>query len=160
MAIYMKYGEIKGDVTTEGFKDYIELHNFQWGVGRGIAMQSGSGEGRESSLPSLSEITVTKDYDVASGDLLKEALSGNVKNVKIVFTRTGTGGSGAQEYLTVEMKDVILSGLSLGSGGDKPNESLSLNYSDISFNNKPMKDDGTAGPQSVVSFNLMTMKMS
>lgn len=160
MAIYMKYGSIKGDVTTEGFKDYIEVNSFQWGVGRGIAMQSGSGEGRESSLPSLSEVTINKEYDIASPDLLKEALSGNVKDVTFVFTRTGTGGSGAQEYLKVELKDTIMSGLSLSSGGDKPSESISLNYSQVSFTSKPMKDDGTPGTQSVVSFNLMTMKMS
>lgn len=160
MAIYMKYGTIKGDVTTEGFKDYIEVNSFQWGVGRGIAMQSGSGEGRESSLPSLSEVTISKEYDIASPDLLKEALSGNVKDVTFVFTRTGTGGSGAQEYLKLELKDTIMSGLSLSSGGDKPSESISLNYSQVSFTSKPMKDDGTPGTQSVVSFNLMTMKMS
>ena len=37
MAIYLQYGKIKGDVTTEGLKDWIELRSFQWGVGRGIA---------------------------------------------------------------------------------------------------------------------------
>lgn len=31
MAIYMKYGDIKGAVTTDGFKDWIELNSFQWG---------------------------------------------------------------------------------------------------------------------------------
>ena len=161
MAIYMKYGSINGDVTTQGFENYIELGSFQWGVGRGVSMQSGSKQGREASLPSLSEITITKEYDVASGDLLKEALSGNVQEVDIVFTRTGTGGSGAQQFMKVSMKDVILSGLSMSAAGDgKPMESLSLNYSQISFTNNPMKDDGTAGPQSVVNFNLGTMVMS
>jgi len=36
MALYMKYGDIKGAVTTDGFKDWIELNSFQWGVGRAI----------------------------------------------------------------------------------------------------------------------------
>ena len=160
MAVYMKYGSINGDVTTQGFENYIELNAFQWGVGRGVSMQSGSKQGREASLPSLSEMTITKQYDVSSGDLLKEALSGNVQNVDIVLTRTGTSGSGAQKYMMISMKDVIISGLSISSAGDKPSESLSLNYSQISFTNLPMKDDGTAGPQSVVNFDLGTMVLS
>ena len=124
MAVYMKYGSINGDVTTQDFEQYIELASVQWGVGRGISMQSGSKQGREASLPSLSEITITKQYDVSSGDLLKEALSGNVQNVDIVLTRTGTSGSGAQKYMMISMKDVIISGLSISSAGDKPSESL------------------------------------
>ena len=160
MAVYMKYGSINGDVTTQGFEQYIELASLQWGVGRGISMQSGSKQGREASLPSLSEITIGKEYDVSSGELLKEALSGNVKDVDIVLTRTGTSGSGAQKYMMISMKDVIISGLSISSGGDKPMESLSLNYAQISFTNLPMKADGTAGPQSVVNFDLGTMVMS
>lgn len=160
MAIYMKYASINGDVTTKGFENYIELHSYQWGVGRGVAMQSGSAQGRESSLPSLSEITVTKDYDVSSPDLLKEALKGGAETVDIVFTRTNKAGTGVDKYLEVKMTDVIMSGLSQSSGGDKPSESMSLNYSTISFTSIPMKDDGTPGTQSVVSFNLTTMAMS
>ena len=34
MALYMKYGDIKGAVTTDGFKDWIELNSFQWGASR------------------------------------------------------------------------------------------------------------------------------
>ncbi|MHB1304692.1 MAG: Hcp family type VI secretion system effector [Acidiphilium sp.] len=160
MAIYMKYASINGDVTTEGFKDYIELHSMQWGVGRGVSMQSGSGAGRESSLPSLSEVTITKDYDVSSPDLLKEALKGEAKDVDIAFTRTNKAGSGVDKYLEIKMKDVIMSGLSMSSGGEMPSESLSLNYSSISFVSVPMKDDGSQGTQSVVNFDLKTMKMS
>lgn len=160
MAIYMKYAAINGDVTTTGFTQYIELNSLQWGVGRGVSMQSGSGEGRESSLPSLSEVTVTKDYDVASPDLLKEALKGEAKDVDIAFTRTNKSGTGVDKYLEIKMKDVIMSGLSMSSGGDKPSESLSLNYSSISFVSIPMKDDGSPGTQSVVNFDLKLMKMS
>ncbi len=160
MAVYMKYAAINGDVTTESYTQWIELHSVQWGVGRGIAMQSGSGEGRESSLPSLSEVTITKDYDISSPDLLKEALSGAAKDVDIAFVRTNSAGSGSDKYLEIKMKDVIMSGLSMSSGGDKPTESISLNYSSVSFVSVPMKDDGSSGTQSVVNFDLKTMKMS
>ncbi|MGD9885959.1 MAG: type VI secretion system tube protein Hcp, partial [Reyranella sp.] len=28
----MKFGDIKGQVTADGFKDWIELNSFQYGV--------------------------------------------------------------------------------------------------------------------------------
>ncbi|MBV8186069.1 MAG: type VI secretion system tube protein Hcp, partial [Alphaproteobacteria bacterium] len=34
MAIYMKFGDVKGQVTTDGFKDWIELNSMQYGVSR------------------------------------------------------------------------------------------------------------------------------
>ena len=49
MPIYIKYGDIKGDVTAEGHKDWIEVNSFQWGVGRGISSPTGGGADRESS---------------------------------------------------------------------------------------------------------------
>ena len=36
MALYMKYGSIKGAGATDGFKDWIEPNSFQWGMGRHI----------------------------------------------------------------------------------------------------------------------------
>jgi type VI secretion system secreted protein Hcp len=160
MAVYMKYAAINGDVTTEGFTNYIELNSVQWGMGRGVAMQSGSSQGRESSLPSLSEVTITKDYDVSSPELLKQALSGGAQTVELVFVRTNKAGSGVDKYLDIKMTDVIMSGLSLSSGGDKPSESMSLNYSAITFTSVPMNDDGSPGTQTVTNFDLTTMKMS
>ena len=31
MAIYLKYGDVKGHTTTDGFKDWIECTSFHWG---------------------------------------------------------------------------------------------------------------------------------
>lgn len=160
MAIYMKYGNINGPVTTTGYDKYIELHSFQWGVGRGVTMAHGTKQGRESSLPSLSEVTVSKLMDASSADLLKTALKGDAQEVTLKFTRTDTSGSGGNDYLSIKMKDVILSGYSVSSGGDMPSESLSLNYAEIEFTETPMDDTGKAGTPVKVGFNLATMKLS
>jgi type VI secretion system secreted protein Hcp len=60
MAIYMKIDGIDGSVTAKGFEKQIELHSFQFGVGRAISMDSGNAANRSHGRPSLSEITVTK----------------------------------------------------------------------------------------------------
>ncbi|HQT68022.1 MAG: hypothetical protein B7Z78_06690 [Rhodospirillales bacterium 20-60-12] len=160
MAIYLKYASIKGDVTAEGFKDYIQLSSFQFGLGRGVASPLGSAADREASHPSLSEITVTKEYDVASSDLLKESLSGDgTAKANFAFTRTKSGGTGAEKYLEIKLEDVIISGYSMSSGGDRPAESISMNYVKIEFGNIPMKPDGTPDTSVKVSYDLAKMKM-
>ncbi len=142
MPIYMQYdgGKIKGDVTADGHQDWIELNSFQWGVGRGISSPTGGAKDRESSAPSLSEITVTKAQDAATGELLTESYQGKGVKVTIDFCKTDKGK--LEKFLTFELEDAMISGYSLSSGGDRPSESLSLNFVTINCVPKVMDKDG------------------
>jgi type VI secretion system secreted protein Hcp len=130
MAIFMKYGDKKGEVTAEGYKEWVELNSFQWGVGRGISAGVGGGSKREASAPSISEITVSKTLDAFSPLALKEAIGGEGVQVKIEITRTDGKGKHVafQKYV---LDGTMISGYSLSSGGDRPSESLSLNFTKI-----------------------------
>ena len=66
MAIFMKFGDKKGDVDTPQYKEWIMCHSFQFGSGRGISSSTASGQNRQGSHASVSEITVTKLLDPAS----------------------------------------------------------------------------------------------
>lgn len=128
MAIFMKYGDLKGEVTADGYTDWIELHSFQWGVGRGISTAGpGGGSKREATAPSISEITVNKTFDAFSPLALKEAVGGKGVNVKIDMTRTDDNGKNVafQKYI---LSETVMSGYSVSSGGDRPAESISLNF--------------------------------
>ena len=59
MAIYMKYGSIKGAVTTQGFAGWMELDTFQWGAARLIGSAQGSQANRESSTPTIKASSMT-----------------------------------------------------------------------------------------------------
>ncbi len=128
MAIYMKYADKKGEVTAEGYKDWIEVHSFQWGVGRGISAGSGGASKREASAPSISEITMTKTMDSFSPLLLKEAIGGKSEKVEVHLTQTDNSGKhiAYQKYI---LENTLVSGYSISCGGDRPNESFSLNFS-------------------------------
>lgn len=130
MAIFMKYGTEKGEVTAEGYKEWIELGSLQWGVGRGISAGVGGGSKRESSAPSISEVTVTKTLDSFSPLALKEALGGKGVQVKLDITRTDDAGKhhAFQKYI---LEKVLISGYSVSSGGDRPSESLSMNFTKV-----------------------------
>jgi type VI secretion system secreted protein Hcp len=160
MAIYMKFGGIEGDVTAEGHTGWIELKSLQWGVGRGVSSPTGGIADRESSAPSVSECTVTKDNDTSSDGLLTEAFTGdgggNGATVQIDFTRTQAGA--LVVYQTITLTNVIISGYSTSSGGDRPSESLSLNFVKIAVTNTPMKPDGTTGSPSTTTYDLALAK--
>ena len=157
MAIYLKYDKIKGNVTAEGFKEWIELGSFQFGVGRGIGSPHGSEGVRESSQPSLSEVSITKSLDKASNDLLAAALHGKPVKAEIVFTRTKSGGGGVEEFLRYELTNTMTSGYSISSGGDRPSESLSLNFTKVMVKNSVAKVDNAGEPVSM-TYDLSTAK--
>ncbi len=143
MAIYMKYndGQIKGDVTADGYQDWIELNSFQWGVGRGISMATGATADREASHPSVSEITVSKTQDKATVDLLTEALQGEGVTVEIDFTKTNQGK--IEKFMTYNLTNCMISGYSISTGGDRPSKSLSLSFTAIECLPVIMGSDGT-----------------
>ena len=127
MAIFLKYGDIKGETTQLTHKDWIEVSSFQFGVGRGIASGVGGGSKREASAPSVSEIVVTKTFDISSPLLLKDAVGGKAVTAKIELTQTDDSGKHVsfQKYI---LTNALISGYSVSSGGDRPSESISLNF--------------------------------
>ncbi len=159
MPIYMKFGSIVGDVTESGHTQWIELHSLQWGIGRGVSSPTGSSADRESSAPSVSEVTVTKVNDTASAGLLSEALQGDGTNgasVEIDLVRTDKGQ--LTVYQKIMLTNVIISGFSTSSGGDRPSESLSLNFTKIAVTDTPMTPTGTAGSPSTTTYDLAQAK--
>lgn len=145
MAIFMKYGDIKGDVTTDGFKDWTELQSFQWGIGRGVGSAVSGAMTRESSAPSVSEISVSKTMDAASPGLWTDSVAG-MFNTAVTITFTTTSKGATEKFLSYELTDCGLSGYAVSSGGDMPQESLSLNFAKISWTLTPIKADGSGTP--------------
>ena len=156
MAIYLKYGSIKGAVTTDGYKDWIECDSLQWGVGRGIGTAARGSTNRESSEPSISEVVLTARMSVASNDLFLDAVGGTMDN-KVTIKVTTTTKNKVEDFLVYELTDVGLSGYSLSSGGDMPSESYSLNFTKVSITFKGTDPATKANPKTV-GYDLTQMK--
>lgn len=157
MPIYMNYNDIKGDATAEGHTAWVQLNSFQWGVGRGISSPTGGSADRESSAPSVSEITVTKATDIATVKLLDEALQGEGQKVVIDFCKTDKGK--LEVYLEYTLTNCMISGYSLSSGGDRPSESLSLNFTKVECKNVGMKDTGETGSPETLTYDVGLAKV-
>jgi type VI secretion system secreted protein Hcp len=156
--IYMKFGSIPGDVTTEGYKNWIELNSFQFGVSRGVSSGAGGGS-RESSAPSISEIVVTKYFDAASPKLYQDSVAGTF-DTKVEIKMNTTTKNKTETFLTYELTDCGVSSYSQSSGGDAPVESLSLNFIKVMVTPTPLDKSGQIKKGDVVTYDLLEMKAS
>jgi type VI secretion system secreted protein Hcp len=152
MPIYVKYASVNGDVTAAGHEQWIEVNSFQWGVGRGISSPTGGSADRESSAPSVSEITLTKPTDIGTTNLLNEALQGEGQDVTIDFCKTDKGN--LQVYLSYVLNNTMISGYSVSSGGDRPQESLSLNFTKFMVTDVTMGAKNEDGQPATVGYDL------
>jgi type VI secretion system secreted protein Hcp len=154
MPIYLEYdgGSITGDVTATGWEKWIELSSFQFGIGRGIASPTGGSADRESSAPSVSEITVTKDQDSSTGPLVTAALQGEGVTVKIDFVKTSSGQ--LAKYMEYTLTNTMISGWSTSSGGDRPTESVSLNFTKIQVDPTTIDATGAISNANPVTYDI------
>lgn len=159
MAIYMKYDGIKGNVTADGYKDQISIMSCNFGVSRGISMTPGAMTNREATRPSLSEISLTKEADCSLINLFKESVSGEAgKKVSISFVRTGADK--VIEYLTYELKDVLVSSYSMSTSGDEtPLENITLSFSEFVVKYSDTDAGMAGGSQKVAGYNLADAKV-
>ena len=156
MAIYMKLGDVKGDVTHDSYKEWIECHSFQFGIGRGISTPVGAAANREASAPSISEVTLVKQMDGSSPDILKQSLSG-AEGVKVEIALVGTGDPGT-EICRYKLDKTLVSGYSVSTGGDRPTESISLNFTKVEYEMTELDASNKTGTPVRVTYDLATAK--
>jgi type VI secretion system secreted protein Hcp len=158
----MKFGStVKGSVTEDKHKEWIELNSFQWGVGRSIATPVGHAANRETSSPSVSEIVVTKHMDYSSVGLMQAALGGeDPVEATLEFVQT-SGSKGEQRvFLKFVLTNTLISGFSMSSGGDRPSESITLNFTKIHEEFTPTKEENKPGTAPKVDYDLSLAKLT
>ena len=140
MAIYLKLGNVKGNVTADGYAGQIAVTSVSFGVSRQVTMEAGNLSNRESAKPALSQIKITKMADNSVAAIFKEALTGAAgREAVITFVHTGNS---MQEFMTYKLTDCIVSHYHVKTQGDnEPVEELSLSYAAIEVS---YKDHGAA----------------
>jgi type VI secretion system secreted protein Hcp len=154
MPIYMNYNSlaIKGDVTATGWVGWIEISSFQFGIGRGISSPTGGSADRESSAPSVSEITISKDQDTSTGPMLTAALQGEGVTVIIDFVKTSAGQ--LAKYMEYTLTNTLISGFSTSSGGDRLSESISLNFTKVQVDPTTIDAAGAISNANPVTYDI------
>ena len=154
--IFLKVDGIKGESTDINHKDEIEVLSWSWGV----TQTSGSsvGGGASSGKPSISELVVGKLVDKASPDLFRSCLTGkHIKNVELSERRAGAGKN---DFLTITLKDAIISGVHDSSGGEaaRPTESISIAFAKVIYEYVPQKPNGLPGTPLVLKWDVKANK--
>ena len=108
MAIYMRAGKIKGNVTTKDYEEWVEINHFSYpGVSNTFDTPIGKTGDRITRRPDFSEIIVTKFADVSSAYFFERAFSGDVTDtIDIHFVSTGNP---PETYEQWQLKNVLIS---------------------------------------------------
>lgn len=151
--MFLKIDDIKGDSVDDKHKGEIEVLSWSWGVTQTGTTHSGTGGG--AGKANVQDVTVTKYLDRASPILLKHCLSGkHLKEAALVVRKAG--GDKPLEYLTVKMKEAIVSSIQAGGSGsdERLTETLGLNFANVEFEYKPQKADGTGDSSVPITWNI------
>lgn len=159
MAVYVKIDGIDGTATQEKHKNWIFADSLNWGVGRAVGAITGATQNRESSEPSVSEITITKQTDGSSPKLFQMACGSDTsgKKVKIDFVTTGNPGV---TYMTYTLHNTIIAGYDVTTGGEVPSETVSFNFTKMEIKYTPHDEKNKPGQSTTVLYDLTTTKVS
>ncbi len=132
--IYLRLGSgataIAGESTAAGYENWIRIDSVQMGVGM-VFSAVGSGGTRVAGTPSISELTLTQQFDstipVVFSALLRGAAIGDA-----TIEYVTDAGAGPVTFMQLVLDNVMFSGLSLSTGGELPSVSESLNFTGFS----------------------------
>jgi type VI secretion system secreted protein Hcp len=125
--VYLKYGEIRGEVKEPAHRSWIELASVQLGSSRIVTPSN-----RPREYPSLREIIAAKKPDSASTHLFRESLRG--EGVLAIIDFVSADGS---VFLRVEMSGTLISSYTVSAGGHSPMEAFTLNFTKFEFKYTP-----------------------
>lgn len=135
MPAYIKLGDIKGESTDSGHKEWAIIESMSSAVHRSIP-QGARDQQRTKGETSLGDIVVVRQLDKSSTKILEACANGTFfKEVQIDFCTTV--GNKQEPYLTYKLKNVIITSHSFhgnSSGSPIPTEEVTLGYSEIEWN--------------------------
>jgi type VI secretion system secreted protein Hcp len=136
---FLKIDGIDGESTDDRHKGEIEITSWSASAAT-AATTSGKSKGA-----CIKDITFTKTLDKASPLLLANAVSG--MNIPAATFVARKAGKDQQEYLKIELKDVIITSVQdAGSTGESvPMESITLGFGSLNLQYKAQKPDGSLG---------------
>lgn len=128
MAAFMKLGDIKGEATDSGHKDWIKLESMSSSIHRTVP-DGAKDQQRSRGTTMLSDIVVVRQLDKSSTKLQEACANGTYfKEVEIHFCMQAKNKE--EPYLKYKLTDCIVTSYSISayeSGNPQPTESVSLN---------------------------------
>ncbi len=159
MAIYLDFEGIKGNVTADGYEGHVLVDSASFAVGRKVSMEPGKMSNREISMPSVSEVSLSKKADISVVEFFKKSVSGATgKTVDIKCVRTSSDQ--LQEYLKYSLHDCIVSGYAITIHGDEqPRENITLSFSKCEISYTDHNSSNKSGNTQRAGYDLEKAKL-
>jgi type VI secretion system Hcp family effector len=155
MSIYLKIDHIKGNVTLPKFKDWIHVHDIDFGgINNPARMRVGEARDRNSNYPNFGHVTFTKSLDPSSNTLF-QATHDSIVFPKMEFNYV-TEGKEPTVYGKLILTDALISYFAdkHSENGHRPLEIVSVTYTQIQRNFIPIDSTGRTGSQSATGYDL------
>ena len=134
MAIFAKFGDVKGASTDGGHKDWSLCQSISAPISRSIPAGARDQQ-RARGETTLGDMVIVRELDKASVKLAEACATGTFfAEVDIDLTSTIKGKS--EPYLKYKLKNVIITSYSFhgtNSGDPIPSEEVTLGYTDIEW---------------------------
>lgn len=155
-AAYLKIPDIEGESKRAGYENEIVISSFSWGVARSAFRNSGGQ--RESGLPEVQSISISKDFDASSPYLALACIK--AKNLgELVLTLSKDAGDESVAYLTITLTNTIVESYQTGGGGGgNPVDSLSFSFDSIKMKYQQDSDDLSKGGEHEIEYDVLAAK--
>ena len=134
MAAFMKLGDIKGEATDAGHKEWILIESLSFPISRTIPTGA-KDQQRTKGETTLGDVAVSRQVDKSSPKLFLACANGTFfKEVEVHLCTTVQNKQ--EPYLKYKLADVIVSSYAASgtsSGDPLPSESVTLGYSAIEY---------------------------
>lgn len=133
-------GLIRGEATTEGHANEIDVRSWQWGVAAGSAIGSGTATARRS----YRNLVVFKGVDSASTPLVA-SLANNAALSLVKLSMRKAGGE-ALDYFVVQLGDARVIDVDVQVAADgRPTERVTFTFRRIMLEYTPQQTAGAGG---------------
>lgn len=155
--IHLKLEGIAGESKDDGHVNEIDVDAWSWGASNPGGMERGGGGGV--GRVNFSDLTFVHRVDKASPNLWRACALG--EHIASATLTSAKQGKGQQEFLTLKMKDVLITSVSTsGSGGGSvPMENVSMQFAEIDLGYKPQKADGSLDAPVPFKYNIKAHKL-
>jgi type VI secretion system secreted protein Hcp len=148
---------VEGESMDSAHADEIAINSWSWGMNQSGTMHVAKGGG--AGKVDVQDISLTRQVDKATPNLMQHCCKGTQFETATLVCRKASGDGGQLEYVTLEMKHVIITGVQSGGSENDDNlyENVSLNFGQYTISYVPQDNDGSALPEvGPIGWNMQT----
>ncbi len=153
---FLKLDGIDGESQDDKHKNEITVMSFSWGASQTTSVHGSGGSG--AGKASLADLSIMKNYDVASTPLYKSLLLGtHIKSGTLTAVKSGGDGS---PFMTIALAELFVTSIQISGSSEVPMESVSFSYNEIKTQYAQQDETGKLNVKAAVTYNLKANKVS